>query len=889
MPTIDELAPATAASDTDELIASQNGIARKVTRAQVLSGVQPQISLSSGTLLGRQSAGSGAPEQIGIGSNLTLSGGTLAATASPFTILGLPAGNVPSTIDQVAIGQSGSNVALSYAQFMNGLSSVPNVDASQLVVTPTGSTQPQKLADYAAGMLPITGGTLAGPLTLAGDPTTQLQAATKGYVDAQSSANLPKSGGTLTGALTLASNPTAALQAVPKQYVDAQAATALPLTGGAVSGAISLPGNPTSALQAAPKQYVDTAVAGAVPLSGGVMTGPLMLPTAPTTGLQAATKSYVDAQVANALPLSGGSLTGSLTLPSTPTTALQAATKSYVDNQVATALPLAGGVVTGAITLPGNPTSVLQATPKQYVDNAVAGALPLKGGALTGPLSLTQSYTGSAVPTMMTAIRAQSVPGDAPLSSATLTVAMSGGANGSNTNALLTTNVNSVTDSNGNAIDGTGAEVYSLVSYLNSNALRPLGVSAVAAQHVSIQSAPTRSLPPGGVPSGRQMAELWALWLPTVDQTNLPSSIANAISANESDLEANNVDDANRRYGIQLIANEAIPLASGGYPLEWAYGILTSTSSTGQFKWIANLQGNYSIAVIDTRNAFPNGTASTPPKITTSLTAPSTTIHVSNVMPFTSAGVYGLPVSSTNTSQIKIGSTTYTQTGYALDGPGLTSGTLTLSSAVSVANGTAGTVVTNCSRTIWMATGQQIAFDYNGTYNIFYDTSVNSLHATSQILADGGFLLNYGSGTGLYWSSSANAAQLQGNLTVTGNVLVNNNVTVGGISFMAGPVTMINTATFNNVATFQSSVTMNNGLTVASGAVTAKAGLTVSGSPINLPTYTVAALPTAAVGALAYASNGRKVGEAAGCGTGVLVVGGSSGWISVMSGTAVTA
>jgi hypothetical protein len=331
-------------------------------------------------------------------------------------------------------------------------------------------------------------------------------------------------------------------------------------------------------------------------------------------------------------------------------------------------------------------------------------------------------------------------------------------------------------------------------------------------------------------------------------------------------------------------------LSSGGYPLEWAYGILTSTSPTGQFKWMANLQGNYSIAVIDTRNAFPNGMAKAAPTITTSITSPSTSIHVTNVLPFTSAGVYGSPVSSSNTSPIKVGSTTYTQIGYSFDGPGLTSGTLTFSAAVSMANGTSGTTVINYSRTIWMATGQQIAFDYGGTINAFYDTSVNALHVTSQILPDGGLLLDHNSGTALLWSSTSNAAQLQGNLTVSGNLYTPNNLTAGGTTYLAGPVTVTSTSTFNNASTFQSQVTMNGGLTVASGALSARGGLTVTGGSINLPTYTVAGLPTASVGAMAYVTNGRKVGEAAGSGTGILAVAGSSGqWVSVMSGAAVAA
>lgn len=64
-------------------------------------------------------------------------------------------------------------------------------------------------------------------------------------------------------------------------------------------------------------------------------------------------------------------------------------------------------------------------------------------------------------------------------------------------------------------------------------------------------------------------------------------------------------------------------------------------------------------------------------------------------------------------------------------------------------------------------------------------------------------------------------------------------------------------------------------------------GLTVNTS---LPVYTVAGLPTTApMGALAYASNARNTGQAAGAGTGALVVGGGTSWIAVWSGVAVTA
>ena len=64
MPTIDQLAAATASSDTDELMVSQNGVPRKATRAQTLAGSEPQIALTSGSLLGRSSAGVGSAESV---------------------------------------------------------------------------------------------------------------------------------------------------------------------------------------------------------------------------------------------------------------------------------------------------------------------------------------------------------------------------------------------------------------------------------------------------------------------------------------------------------------------------------------------------------------------------------------------------------------------------------------------------------------------------------------------------------------------------------------------------------------------------------------------------------------------------------------------------------
>jgi hypothetical protein len=240
MPTIDQLAPATAASDTDEFMISQSGIARSITRAQVLAGIQPQLSVASGTLLGGPSTGSGSPVQIGVGANLTLVLGTLSAAASPYVMSALPAGNVPAGTDGVPIAQTGTNVVVTYSQFMSGLPGVANIDGSQLLITAVNSTAQQRLADFAASTLPKSGGTLTGWLGLAGDPSTALQAATKDYVDAR----MFRSGDTMTGPLILSADPTMALAATTKEYVDARVSR----SGDTMTGPLGLPTYTVAAL-----------------------------------------------------------------------------------------------------------------------------------------------------------------------------------------------------------------------------------------------------------------------------------------------------------------------------------------------------------------------------------------------------------------------------------------------------------------------------------------------------------------------------------------------------------------------------------------------------------------------------------------------------------------
>jgi hypothetical protein len=679
MPTIDELAPATAASDSDELLSNQNGISRKVTRAQLVAGLQPQLGVPSGKLLGRSSAGTGGPEQVSVGSNLVLNAGTLSATAAPFQIAKLPSGAVPAAGDLVPLGQGSTNVAVSYAQFASTLGKIGGIDASAMTVTPSGGST-QTLAAFAATSLSKAGGAMTGPLTLAADPTASFQAATK-------------------------------------QYVDSQVATALPKAGGVLSGPLTLPANPTSALQAASKQYVDTQVQASLPLAGGTLTGAVSAPSLSVAG--AATV--------------GGKL----------------AAAAIAANQVGTS-----------------------------------------GGTLAAGLALQRVGTGAA---------------DASVLNSTLVVTHAGGPSSGYTNANFPTVVNDAVDSSGNLIDGIAGPVRAISTTLIVNSVAGSGAAGSGPQHVAVAAAAIKNAPPGGYPAGRTGPQIFGMLVPVLDTTNQPSTIGNATVGAQLNLGANNLDPSNRRVGYQVVLNPAVSLASGGMPAEWSSALSVLVSADSWFKWHFAPQGNYSIAVLDTRLA--NGGSA---KILTSLSTPGTTIAVDPVLPFVSAGLRGQSVSSTNAAQVQVGSSIYTLIGATLDGAGLTSGKLTFSSPVSIADAKAGNVVVGQNRTIWLGSGQQLALDTQGAANLLYDTGLGAIRSTASV-------------------------QVGGALGVQ-----------GGASFNGGTVV--------------------------------------------LPPYTVAALPPASAGALAYATNGRKPGEAAAAGSGVLVWGtGAKQWLSILSGTPVQA
>ena len=919
MPTIDQLAPATAATDTDEHVVSQAGIALKMTRAQILAGVQPELALQSGVILGRISPGVGAPEPLEVGTNLILSNGTLSASAAPYLVSTLPSGTVPAPGDLVPLSQEGTNTVVPYSQFLSGLTEVPNIDASQMLVTATGTAISAKISDFAAGTLPSAGGSMTGPLILAALPTASLQAAPKAYVDSEVATALPKTGGTLSGPLTLVSDPTSASQAATKHYVDTQTATLLPIAGGTLSGALTLASDPSTALQAATKEYVDTRVLR----SGDTLTGALILAATPVSALQAATKGYTDAQVATALPLGGGSLTGPLSLASDPTSPLQAATKHYVDLQLATSLPISGGTLTGPVTLAAVPTAAMQAATKQYVDGQVATALPLGGGTLTGSLTLanapttalsaaTKQYVDLSPGNVTGVINVKSPPYNAQINGTT-----------DDTAAFIAAYVAAPAGSviyvpNGaTLLQNPSTWVVSLtkwVKWVVDGTTLPDGTSLADA--IPAGTGPAEMILPGVVVGNSNIST-------EVSQgTSQPTDFAVSRSAyivNHSGGPTTGVVSTNDRTDT-IIYNSPNNYIWGGFDRMLWCGIQTGSANAP-----AQHVARYVQTIRQSVGTNAAGTALPQPQLWTArFEYRDTTAQPSSV---TNAGIaaemdwYGngpddghnrqiqsLVLGQNNLSGAAMEISTilgvYLAAGHT--GHAYTVFGVSIPFSTSVLDTTNAIQMTGAAA-IRLAAGHQIAFEPTVTYRLAYDSTTGVLRWYQGAVS---FVVGKGLSVGFQTVCTAN--------TVLPNYLAGNIVFLAGISTYAITLpSAVSVAagtgfTFSVISTPTVSITPSGTDTIDNGPVTLRQNdryhiisdgssswhevfRTNSvnprfGGPPVLPSYIVAALPaTAVAGAKAFALNGRKPTETAGAGTGVEVFSDGSHWISVCAGSPVLA
>jgi hypothetical protein len=259
------------------------------------------------------------------------------------------------------------------------------------------------------------GDTMEGMLVLYADPTADMDAATKGYVDQaiasystfqgnwQVAANIPNitAGGTINaenylcetanpatpevapagipgiGGLTISNGDriiwvtASAVWTLTRSSALTQAegdAFYVDVAGDTMTGFLTLSADPTAALHAATKEYVD---------AHGVITwnnraGNVTLTTADVTAV--ADSTYVN--------VPGDTMTGFLTLNADPTANLHAVTKQYADNTFITPaagdarwVNVTGDTMTGFLTLNADPTAALMAATRQYVDAQIATLL----------------------------------------------------------------------------------------------------------------------------------------------------------------------------------------------------------------------------------------------------------------------------------------------------------------------------------------------------------------------------------------------------------------------------------------------------------------------------------------------------------------------------------
>ncbi len=684
----------------------------------------------------------------------------------------------------------------------------------------------------------------------------------------------------MTGSLTLAADPTSLLHASTKQYTDARVLR----NGDTLTGSLTLSADPVSALQATTKQYVDNQVGGALPKAGGTLTGPLSLSADPTTAGQAATKRYVDTQVGTALPLTGGTVTGPLTLNSSPTIASQAATKQYVDSQISTALPLSGGTLTGALTLAASPTAAMGAATKQYVDSATVGTgvlnvkSPPYNALLNGVADDTAAFKAAYI-----AAPAGSVI-YVPFGVTVLQNPNSWGIS-------LTKRVKWIVDGT-TLVDGT-----------------PLASSIPTGTNPA-----SLTLPGVAVGHTATGAEFSVAGSQTSDFAVLHSSyIVNHNGGPTGSVVANARTDT-------IIYNSPNDYVWGGLDrLIWT-GVQTPTAATP-----AQHVGRYIQTIRQTIGTNTSGAPLPQPQLwaaclemrdstgqPSSWSNASLTVEMDMIANGLDDGnnrqIQSLVVQQHNTAgapvevstiigvYLAVGSSGRAKTVFNVGIP-FNRSVIDTTNAVQLAGGSA----------IRLAAGHTISFEASGANNLAYDSTTGTLRWNQ-----GGLSYVVGKGITVGWQYVAG-----GNTTLP-------NYIAGDLVFLVGSGTYTITLpaastvpagvgfTFTAIGTAAVTISPTGSDAIDNGPVVLRANdryhIVSDGSttwreifrtnavsprflgPPVFPSYTVAGLPTApGAGAKAFATNGRKPADAAGSGTGVEVFHDGTRWISVCSGTQVSA
>jgi hypothetical protein len=419
-------------------------------------------------------------------------------------------------------------------------------------------------------------------------------AAPKTYVDSQILTVLPLSGGTITGPLILGGTPTSSSQATTKSYVDAGLAAALPVTGGTMTGPITLTVAPAVPTSVTNKQYVDTQMSGVLPLSGGSLSGLLSLASAPIAPLHAATKQYVDAN-----PGPGGVINVKLAPCNAALNGVTDDTSAFI-----TAYQLAPP--RGTIYVP-NGTTVIQAAPAWGIPTTkpvkwiIDGTTLANGSPLGDAVPTGQNYSGVLLPATVTGLgtsgaifsQANSQPTDFAVLHASYVVSHTGGSVQSVISNTRTDTIISQSPLN-NVWSGYDRLVWSGTQTPSvTSPSRHVGRYVQAIR----QTVGTNST---GVPLPQPL--IWSAYFQYLDTTGNPSSWTNASVTTQMDWIGNGADDANQRQILSLVLGQS-NVAGAAAELSTAVGISIASGSSGKVYRVFNVNVPYSISVLDTTNA----------------------------------------------------------------------------------------------------------------------------------------------------------------------------------------------------------------------------------------------------------------------------------------------
>ena len=170
MPTISQLPSVAEVTAADAMPVSQNGVTHSVSVGSLLASMQPAIVADPGTLLGRNSLGSGGPESVVVGSGLLLNRGTLAA--SPFDLADVPQQTALSSTDHAMLNSNGA-LALLPVSLLRGLFSAgPNISIDANGIISASATAGSSASTYSITSLSqtstISGTDLIGAISQGG-------------------------------------------------------------------------------------------------------------------------------------------------------------------------------------------------------------------------------------------------------------------------------------------------------------------------------------------------------------------------------------------------------------------------------------------------------------------------------------------------------------------------------------------------------------------------------------------------------------------------------------------------------------------------------------------------------------------------------------------------